>query len=292
MAITFRDFLTFPFNNGRGIMASQIDGEFIKSLSVVGDTAKIMVQKSDGTSEEMRFVGGVQRGYQVLGIGVGNTQVFSDHQFDEVGTHPQGELDIPEFTGNKYLAIWYQAIGLEINVVQLSGSPINHIEEFNSPVALNVGSIPGFYVVTKNTIKSTRSGEEILVYNTSGSQTKIVYYGEKDSQDGNIFTAGDFTGEHAFSVIGNTIVGTFTPVSTESRFPTWRGIAVIDSSIDISSALIRGFQGPYSQEVISSYERQAGTIEIMGVIYKVWVKTTESYARSSGDIRIAQEEVL
>ena len=81
MAINLRDYLTFLFNNGKGIRANQIAGEYVKKLA----NGKIVQQKADNTEEEVDLPSG--------GGGLSPQQATKLSRYnDNPGLNPVGSL--------------------------------------------------------------------------------------------------------------------------------------------------------------------------------------------------------
>ena len=52
MSITLRDFITFPFNGGKGIQADQIDSEFLKTAVKDATTSVLTITYQDSNNDE------------------------------------------------------------------------------------------------------------------------------------------------------------------------------------------------------------------------------------------------
>ena len=244
----------------------------VPTFVIDGDV--LLISKVPGQpNTQLRFVGSVQRPYQALGIAVRDDASFVEADFGTIDTSPDDEVEIPPITGNQYLALWYAADALEINVVQILGSRHNHRDEFGSPVALEVGGNAGFYIASNNALAAARGGTKILAYNLTGLSTFVRRSASRLSTDGNDFTAADFTGANGAS----STTGVVPLIDRTDGSHYYHAFAVPSAQNPITGILTRGFSG-FEQEIVSQFEEQAGGLTIAGVAHRVW-RSTSQYNR-------------
>ena len=150
MPIPFRDEISFLFNNGRGLRTDQLNGEFVKTVIVEGDTLVVTKQMADGSEEQVRAEGvmGVPTFLRRAGTSVDAT--FTEAEM-LAGTTSMNESIVtpPQVAGTvdqQYLGFWLPDTADELtNITYVETTSINRrYQWFGQPVALTVDGADGY----------------------------------------------------------------------------------------------------------------------------------------------------
>ena len=150
MPIPFRDEISFLFNGGRGLRTDQLNGEFVKTVIVEGDTLVVTKQMADGSEEQVRAEGvmGVPTFLRRAGTSVDATFTAAEMI---AGTTSMNESIVtpPQVAGTvdqQYLGFWLPDTADELtNITYVETTSINRrYQWFGQPVALAVDGADGY----------------------------------------------------------------------------------------------------------------------------------------------------
>lgn len=275
--IDYPDKLRSTRADGKLVDTSALDGLYARTVLIQGDQILISQQNAQGLLESVSFLGGVQRSIVRTARTATRT---ADDDFSAGAELTAGALSViesfrfPNFADPSFLAIWYPATEDEIDTIRLLGSPINYRESFGKPIAQTIGGVAGFTIVSKNKLPTSRARADVLCYNTSGVKTYLRYAASLQNMEINPpdWVAANFAGASAASSTTGRISWTTEDVAGATS--RWDAFAVPDDTEDVNnvqdhfSAAIRDIFD--NALFLTLWERQAGTIEINGVDYKVW----------------------
>ena len=286
MPIPFRDEISFLFNGGRGLRTDQLNGEFVKTVIVEGDTLVVTKQMADGSEEQVRAEG-------VMGVPafLRRAGTSADATFTEAemlaGTTSMNESIVtpPQVSGTvdqQYLGFWLPDTAHELtHITYVETTSINRrFQWFGQPVALAVDGADGYVYPSVASFNLPVLGDQEWALRSESGVPVFVRRSAVHSRDMADFLATDFTGAMGTTSTDKRIT---TPTFTEN---SWLAFAVPDSTPDLTS--IARSPGTFSTG-LSGYVRQAGTLEIAGVDYKVWRGTSLRNAFASNDEYIVEQ---
>lgn len=287
MPIDFQDTIRSTRADGKLMDVSALEGAFIKTLRLDGDTLVLDYQMADGTEATERFLGAKQplRFDRIAATTTGTPASLTAAVFGagietqyEVVTIPANRLQ------NAYIGLWQEADGIEMTGINILGN--NLWSQFLGPIALEVGGEDGYYWHSNRAWTSSADLEVRMLFD---SELKVFrrYSGARLDSRGNTFDAADFMGATGQSSLRSDIeiVNLSAPfVDQQYR----RAFAVPADTPDIIQ-ILQTFGFIFDHFV--QYERQPGTIQIGGDAYKVW-RSTRLYGviNFSLPFRIVQQE--
>ena len=192
-------------------------------------------------------------------------------------------IDVPAANADRYLAFWQGADQLELTIIRRQANEINLRGSFESPLPVTVNSVDGYYWRSSDVIPSGRLGQNWTL-NTDGADfppfpRRIAAKLPADPDNPNAtqtWIGSDFlhATDSQISYTRHVKATTWVESSPEAEYHTayW----VPDAYPDILDVLsvdalgeVSGFGGGFTG-FSSSWGRQPGTVEVDGVVGKVW----------------------
>ena len=270
---------------GGSVAVDLLAGAFVKSVSLEGDAITVTAQMADGTPQTLRAEGVTTVASFLRRLGRSEDSTFTEADI-LAGTQSMTNLIATPTRGSgnsiQYIGFWIPADQNELTHISYADTPtINRRWQwFSQPVAITVDGTdghvyPSFRALSLDVLNELswilKAETNLPVY------TRRMAFKEADEA----FTAADFSGALSSA---STDYRISTPTITVNSY---LALAVPDDTPDPTS-LIQG-TGPFGSDYLTSMTRQAGTIEIAGVDYKVWVSNGLYNAFVSGlEFRVNQ----
>ena len=283
MPIPFRDEISFLFNNGRGLRTDQLNGEFVKTVIVEGDTLVVTKQMADGSEEQVRAEGvmGVPTFLRRAGTSVDATFTAAEMI---AGTTSMNESIVtpPQVAGTvdqQYLGFWLPDTADELtNITYVETTSINRrYQWFGQPVALAVDGADGYVYPSVASFNLPVLGDQEWALRSETGLPVFIRRCAAHTRADKAFTVADFTtGTNSTSLDRRITTPTLTGTS-------WIAFALPTSTPD-ATEISDSSGGVLSVNYVNLVTLQPGGLTIAGVDYNVWVSDTQYFANALSNV--------
>lgn len=270
---------------GGSVAVDLLAGAFVKSVSFEGDAITVSVQMADGTPQTLRAEGVTPVATFLRRLGKSTDSTFTEAEI-LAGTQSMTNIIATPTRGSgdsiQYIGFWIPADQNELTHISYADTPtINRRWEwFTQPVAITVDGTDGHVYPSWRALSLDVLNELKWILK---AETNLPVYTRRMAFKAadEAFVAADFSGALSSASTDRRI--TSATITTNS----YLALAVPDDTPDPTS-LIQG-SGTFGTDYLNQMTRQAGTIEIAGVDYKVWVSDGQYNAFISGlEFRVNQ----